>query len=58
MIKDRVQVRGPKSPYWLKIDVKYGRILGYKKDRKPWKNVKKKKRIKLNFKKPKTKLDL
>jgi hypothetical protein len=34
-----VQLLNPKSKYYVKVDRKLGRIVGYKKDGKPYKNV-------------------
>jgi hypothetical protein len=39
MIKDRVQVLNPVTKRYVKIDTKQGKILGHKKDRKPYNNV-------------------
>jgi len=39
IIKDRVQLRNPRTKEWFKIDTKIGRIIGKKKDKTKWKNV-------------------
>jgi hypothetical protein len=39
MYKNRVQMFNPKMKRWVKLDTETGRILSYKSDKKPYKNV-------------------
>jgi hypothetical protein len=39
MIKDRAQLKNPRTGRWVKIDTKKGGIVSHKKSKGPYKNV-------------------
>ncbi|HTT80562.1 MAG TPA: hypothetical protein VMF86_12865 [Stellaceae bacterium] len=41
-VKNRVQIRNPRTDRWIKVDTKTGRIIDQKKTREPYKGIRQK----------------